>query len=160
MSGTANPPTSRSRRSSRTFSLQPGSIAPITGARALGHFRRQRDDRPHFARRFHQENVARREISHRERRDGGGFQQLRFAPRQRPRDDARHVRQCPHQKPDAGRPGRRRHAVAARRQKGFHLRRLDGIPEARHAARRDGRAGIRHRFSRATGPRRARTCSA
>ena len=42
----------------------------------------------------------------------------------------------------------------------FHLRRLDGIPEARHAAGRYGRPGIRHRLARATGPPRAQTCSA
>ena len=38
MSGTANPLTSRSRRSSTNFSLQPGSIAEIKGARALAIF--------------------------------------------------------------------------------------------------------------------------
>ena len=50
------------------FSMQPGSIARNQGRARAGDFRRQRDDRPHFARRLHQENVARREISHRERR--------------------------------------------------------------------------------------------
>jgi aconitate hydratase len=43
------------------FSMQPGSIKPKSRARARWHFWRQRDDRPHFARRFHQENVAGRE---------------------------------------------------------------------------------------------------
>ena len=52
MSGTANPLTSRSRRSSTNFSMQPGSIARNQGRARARHFWRQRDDRPHFARRF------------------------------------------------------------------------------------------------------------
>ena len=76
------------------------------------HLRRLGDDRPHFARRCDQEIFACRKISHGERRDGGGFQQLRLAPRQRPHHDPRHVRQRPHQKPDAWRRGRRQHPRA------------------------------------------------
>ena len=50
------------------------------------------------------------------RRGAGRLQQLRRAPRQRPRDDPRHVRQHPHSQP-AG-PGHRRgrHAAPARRR--------------------------------------------
>ena len=48
------------------------------------------------------------------RRQAGRFQQLRCPPRQRPRDDPRHVRQHPHpQSPGTGH-GRRRHAAPAR----------------------------------------------
>ena len=47
-----------------------------------------------------------------------GFQQLRLAPRQRSRDDARHVRQRADQEPDGARRGRRRdHAPAGRRSR-------------------------------------------
>ena len=71
MNGTASPPTSRNRRSSTNFSMHArrhrGNQLRRAGAR---HFWRQRDDRPHFARRRDQEIVARRKISHRERRDG------------------------------------------------------------------------------------------
>ena len=45
------------------------------------------------------------------RRAAGGLQQLRLAPRQRRRHGARHLRQHPHQEPDARRRRRRQHAV-------------------------------------------------
>ena len=45
----------------------------------------------------------------------GRLQQLRRAPRQRSRDDARHVRQHPHPQPAGPRHRRRRHAAPARR---------------------------------------------
>ena len=77
------------------------------GCADAGHFWRQRDDRPHFTRRIHQEDFAGRKISHRERRSARRLQQLRLAAGQRPGDDARHVRQRPHQKSD-GAGSRRR----------------------------------------------------
>jgi aconitate hydratase len=47
--------------------------------------------------------TARRRGTSRQGRREGRLQQLRLAPRQRPRDDARHLRQHPHQEP--ARPG-------------------------------------------------------
>ena len=57
-----------------------------------------------------------RQVLARARRRAGRFQQLRRAPRQRPRDDPRHVRQHPH--PQSAGPGHRRgrHAASARRR--------------------------------------------
>ena len=51
------------------------------------------------------------------RRRAGGFQQLRRPPRQRPRDDPRHVRQHPHPQSSGPRHRRRRHAAPARRRR-------------------------------------------
>ena len=73
------------------------------GRAPAGHLRRQCDDRPHLARGLHQEDVAGRKIFDGAWRRACGFQQLRLAARQRPRNDARHVRQCAHQEPDGAR---------------------------------------------------------
>ena len=62
------------------------------GARRLGH------DRPHLARRRHRARLARRALTCGERGVAeDGLQLLRRAPRQRPGDDARHLRQHPPQ---------------------------------------------------------------
>ena len=116
------------------FSMTPGSIKPITGARALGIFGDSVTTDHISPAGCVQENVARRKISRRERRRGGRFQQLRLASRQRPRDDARHVRQRPHQKPDGARRRRRRDEVAAGRRTDQHLRRLDEISGGKDSA--------------------------
>ena len=56
---------------------------------------------------------------------------------------------------------RRRHAPPPRRRGGdADLRRRDALPGAGHAARRPRRQGVRLRAPRATGPPRARACSA
>ena len=57
--GLARALTFRSRRSSLNFSLQPGEITEISGARAARHFWRQRDHRSHLAGRQHQEELHR-----------------------------------------------------------------------------------------------------
>ena len=99
------------------FSMTPGSIAPITGARALGIFGDSvttdhispagaiKKSSP--AGKFLQENGV----------EAGGLQQLRLAARQRPHHDARHVRQRPHQEPDARRRRRWQHARTRRRRR-------------------------------------------
>ena len=145
-----------------SFSLQPGSIAEIKHRRAGAlHFRRQRDDRSHFARRFHQENFARRKISRRERRDGGGFQQLRRASRTRRRHDSRNVRERPHQKSHGARHRGRRDEISAGRRAVEHLRRGHKISGGENSARHPCRTGIRHRLqSRELGRERHEPCSA
>jgi len=94
------------------FGMQPGVIGEIKGARAL-HLRRLGHDRPHLARRRHQEVLPRRPPSAGERRHLRGFQLLWLPSRQRPCDDARHLRQRAHQKPDARRQGGRQHDLPA-----------------------------------------------
>ena len=83
--------------------------------------RRFGDDRPHQPRRLDQGDLARRKVSHRERRRAGRFQQLRLASRQRPRDDARDLRQRPHQEPDGSRHRGRRDETLSRRRTDEHL---------------------------------------
>ena len=81
------------------------------------HLWRLRDDRPHLAGRLpsRRRSPAGKYLLE-QRRRVRGLQQLRLAPRQRPRDDARHVRQRAHQEPDApGAEGGVTHASAARR---------------------------------------------
>ena len=89
-----------------------GARSPTSrGARVLAHLRRQHHHRPHLARRLDQEGQPGRRISARAPGAAGGFQLLRRAARQSRSDDARHLRQYPHQERDgAGR--RRRHDQA------------------------------------------------
>ena len=79
-------------------------------------------------------------------REAGRLQQLRFAPRQRPGDDPRHVRQYPHPQSAGPRHRRRRHTPSARRQAAADLRRRDAIQERRRAAGDLGWRRIRHRL--------------
>ena len=92
----------------RIFRMQPGEIREINGARALAIFGDSVTTDHISPAGSHQEDVAGRKIPDRERRRTGGLQQLRLAPRQRPRDDARHVRQRAHQEPHGARRRRRR----------------------------------------------------
>ena len=100
------------------------------------------------------------------RRRAGRLQQLRRAPRQRPRDDARHVRQHPPPEPARARHRGRRHdrlhLPDRLRSRGcvVHLRRVGEVPGGRHPAGRARRARTTAWARRATGRRRARTCSA
>ena len=80
--------------------MQPGGIAEIKGARALAIFGDSvTTDHISPAGSIKKTSPAGKYLIE-NGVDGGGFQQLRLAPRQRPGDDARHVRQCAHQKPD------------------------------------------------------------
>ena len=76
--------------------------------------RRFGDDRPHLAGRLDRQRRPRRQVPHFARRRAARLQQLRRPPRQRPRDDPRHVRQHPHPQPARPRHRRRRHAPPAR----------------------------------------------
>ena len=70
-------------------------------------------DRPHLAGRLDQGGESGRRISARPSGPPEGLQPVRHAPRQSPGDDARHLRQHPHQEPDgAGRRRRRDHPLS------------------------------------------------
>ena len=155
-------PTSRSRRSSTTSRMQPGDIARDQRRAPARHLRRlasppttSRPPAPSRRPRPPASYLVENGVQLR------GLQQLRLAPRQRPHHDPRHLRQRPHQEPDARRRGRRRHASAARRREDV----ASTTPpmkyqKRRHPADHHRRPGVRHRLSRATGPPRAPTCSA
>ena len=70
--------------------------------------RRQDHHRPHLARRLHQAGVARRRIPAGAQRGGRRLQPVRHPPRQPRSDDARHLRQHPHQEPHGARCRRQR----------------------------------------------------
>ena len=125
---------------------QPGPIQPIRKAPLPGGARRFGDDRSYFARRFDLGERPGRKISDRARRAAGRFQQLRRSPRQRSRDDSRHV--CQHSHPQSTGAGNRRgrHSPLAGRPADEHLRRGDEVQSGKRAASRAGRRGIRHRL--------------
>ena len=121
--------------------------------------------RPHLARRLDQARRPRRRVSHLASGAAGGVQLLRLAPRQPSGDDARHLRQHPHQEPDgAGRRRRRHHPLSLRRW-ACHLRRRHALRRREGAAGHLRRQGIRHRLVARLGgqghaaPRRARASS-
>ena len=64
------------------FTMQPGKVAAIHGARALGDLRRLGDDRPHQPGGIDQADLARRHLPARARRRRARLQQLRQPPRQ------------------------------------------------------------------------------
>ena len=83
---------------------------------AARHLRRLGHDRPHQPGRRHQADVARRPLPAGEGRRAPGLQQLRLAARQRPRHDARNVRQRADQEPDGARHRRGRDGPPSRRR--------------------------------------------
>ena len=115
--------------------------------RALpGGVRRLGDDRPHLAGRLDRQGQPRGQVPHLARRRAARLQQLRRPPRQRPRDDPRHVRQHSHPQPARARHRRRRHAAPARRRGDVDLRRGDEVQGRGRAAGRAGRRRIRQRL--------------
>jgi hypothetical protein len=128
MSGTASPPTSRSRRSSMA-SRPPRRHRGDQGRAPARHLRRLGHHRPHLARRRDQEGQPGRPFLVEQRRGLRGLQQLRLAPRQRPRHDPRHLRQRPHQEPHGPRQRRRRHPLL-RDQRGNPRQPHGGNPRA------------------------------
>ena len=148
------------------FKMATGQHRRHQGRARARHLRRFGHHRPHQPGGLDQADVAGGRLPAGERRVGRRLQQLRLAPRQPRRDDARHVRQRADQEPDAAaegrrRPrGRRRHALPAVRREDADLRRGDEVHRGRHADDHLRRRGIRHRDRRATGRRRARSSSA
>jgi aconitate hydratase len=82
-----------------TMETQP--LASIRGARGAGRAGRQHHDRPHLARRQHPQGQPGRRAPAGASGPALRLQQLRGAARQPPGDDARHLRQHPHQERDA-----------------------------------------------------------
>ena len=81
------------------LSREPGPIQPIHGARVLAALGDSvTTDHISPAGSIAASSPAGSYLA-RARRRAGRFQQLRRAPRQRPRDDPRHVRQYPHPQP-------------------------------------------------------------
>ncbi len=79
------------------------------------------------------------------------LQPVRHAARQPSGDDARHLRQHPHQEPDSARRCRQRgggrlHHPSPERRANVHLRRRHALQGRRRAAGDLRRQGIRHRF--------------
>ena len=142
---------------------------PITGHRQRAHPRplpRFDHHRPHLAGRQHPGRLRRPGkylLEHQVR--GGRLQPVRHPARQ-PRDhDARHLRQHPHQEPDGAGRGRQRgrgrlHHPPARRASGCSSTTPPCATSRRACRWSSSPARNTAPARRATGPRRARTCSA
>ena len=108
--GSSRAPTSRSRRSSRTSAWSPGTSARSRArARSASSATRVTTDHISPAGAIKKTSPA-GEYLIAARRRVRGLQQLRLAPRQRSRHDARHLRQRAHQEPHGARRRRRRDA--------------------------------------------------
>ncbi len=103
-------------------------------------------DRPHLAGRLDQGRKPRRRIPARSSGAAEGLQPVRHAARQSPGDDARHLRQHPHQEPDGAGRRRRRDDPLSRQEKDDDVRRGDEVQSRERAARRVRQQGIRHRL--------------
>ena len=101
------------------------------GRQDLGQGGRLGHDRPYLARRRDPQERAGRPVPPGPRRRAQGLQLVRVPPRQRPRDDARDVRQHPAPQPDG--PGHRRVLDDQGRRADVHLRRRPGLRRRRHA---------------------------
>ena len=93
--GTTTPPTSRSRRTSTTWSIRTRRVQDLQRHARAGAAGRFRHHRPHLAGRLHRQGQPGRAVSDRAGREAGGFQLLRRAPRQSRGDGARHAGQHP-----------------------------------------------------------------
>ena len=119
-----------------------------------GHRRRARHgpvprldhDRPHFAGRIDQGGKPRGRIPARPSGASEGLQPVRHAPRQSSGDDARHLRQHPHQEPDGAGRRRRRDDPLSVEAEDDDVRRGDEVQSRGRAARDLRQQGIRHRF--------------
>ena len=160
-------------RPTRTYIQEPpffvghdaASPAPIAAdpRRALPRdARRLGDHRPHQPGRARSRRIRRRAATSMEHGVAPArLQQLRRAPRQRPRDDPRHLRQHPPAEParpgHRGRLHQRLHLGDRGEARGAsHLRRRDELPEGRACRWWSWRARTTAWAPRATGPPRAR----
>ena len=121
-------------------------IDDIVDARILGLFLELDHDRPHLAGRLDQRGKPCRRIPARPPGSPEGLQPVRHPARQSPGDDARHLRQHPHQEPDGARRRRRRDDPLSVEAEDDDVRRGNAIQSRRRAARRVRQQGIRHRL--------------
>ncbi len=159
-------------REDSTYIQEPPFFQGLTKASRAAHrhrgrtrprrARRLRDDRPHLPRRRHRARLARRALPGGEGGREEGLQLLRLAPRQRPGDGARHLREHPPQERDGARGRGRRHRPRALGRADGHLRRGRALPGREDAPRGDRGQGVRQRLLARLGgeghapPRRAR----
>ncbi len=103
-------------------------------------------DRPYFAGRFDQAGLARRQVSDRSSREADRLQPVWHAARQSRGDDARHLRQYPHQEPDGAGCRRRRDDPLSGRRADADLRRRHALQAGEGPAGGVCGQGIRHRL--------------
>ena len=143
-------------RDDSTYIQEPPFFQGLTKAPAAAHRhrgrarprrpRRLRDHRPHLARRRHRARLAGRALPRGEGRREEGLQLLRLAPRQRPRDGARHLREHPPQERHGARGRGRRHRPRALGRADGHLRRGRALQGGGNAPRGDRGQGVRQRL--------------
>ena len=121
-------------------------IEDIVDARVLGAVPRLDHHRPHLAGRIDQGSEPGRRIPARPPGAADGLQPIRHAPRQSRGDDARHLRQYPHQEPDGAGRRRRRHHPLSVEAAHDDVRRGDEVQSRQRSARGLRRQGIRHRL--------------
>ncbi len=123
---------------------EPGEISDVRDARILAVLGELGDDGPHLAGRLVPQEPPGRSVPGRAPGAGAGVQLLWCAPRQSRGDDARHLRQHPHQERDAaGRRGRLHQGPGRRAD--LDLRGGDGLEAQGRAFGRHRGQGIRHR---------------
>ena len=88
------------------LSEEPQPVADVENARILALFLELDHHRPHLAGGLDQGRESGGQVSHRASRRPGRLQPVRHAPRQPRSDDARNLRQHPHQEPDGEGRGR------------------------------------------------------
>ena len=126
------------------LSATPAPVTDVTDARILGLFLDFDHHGPHFPRRLDQAQQPRRPLSERAWCGRARFQFLWLAARQSRGDDARHLRQHPHQEHDRQRHRGRRDPALSFGRGHEHLRRGDALRRGRRAARDLRRQGIWH----------------
>ena len=138
----------------------PQPIADVLGARVLGLFQDSiTTDHISPAGSIKRDGPAGR-LPDRAPGAAARVQLVRRAPRQPQRDDARHLRQRAHQEPDDGRQGGRQHHPLSLRRDHVDLRCRHALQGGGRAARRSSPARSTAPAPAATGPPRARACSA
>ncbi len=123
----------------------PTPITDVIDARILGLFLELDHYRPHLAGRLDPAELAGRRVPDRAPGAAGRLQPIRHAARQSRGDDARHLRQYPHQEPDGARRRGRRHRALSVAPADADLPCGNALPSGARAARGVRRQGIRHR---------------
>ena len=130
---------------------EPKPVTDVVGARVLALLLELDHHRPHLAGRQHPRGEPGRPLPARPPGAARRLQPIRHPARQPSGDDARHLRQYPHQEPDAARRLRQRgggrlHDPLPKRRAHVHLRCSHALQARGRAARRLRRQGIRHRL--------------